>query len=432
MNILELIENCEVEWKSLGEIAEIYGGLTGKNKHDFEKGNAKYVSYKNIFDNIEVNPSILENVTVSENEKQHVVKYGDVLFTGSSETAEEAGMSSAVTTYFEENVYLNSFSFGIRFNDDIKIIPEFSKYLFRCHFIRSEIAKSASGVTRFNISKSRFRKIKIPIPPLEIQQKIVKILDKFTELEATLEATLEAELLLRVKQYNYYRDELLTFECRGELHSPDNSDDIDNGANVIRPYNVEWKSLGDLCLITDGDHQPPPKTSNGIPFITISNIDKQNNINFDNTRYVSVEYFNKLSKDRVPQKGDLLYTVVGTLGIPIRVQVDKPFVVQRHIAIIKPKKEILQEYLYYLVQTTKFFNNACVAATGAAQKTIGLKYLRNVKIPVPSLETQQKIVNILDKFDRLTNSISEGLPKEIALRQKQYEYYRERLLNFSR
>lgn len=165
-NFMEkLLDGVKVEWRILGEISEIYGGLTGKNKSDFEDGNAYYISYKNIFDNIEINLKKLESVKVSSTENQNEVRYGDVLFTGSSETANEVGMSSAVTSKIKEKIYLNSFSFGVRFNNDIKLLPEFSKYLFRSNFMRIEISKTASGVTRFNLSKARFRKILIPIPP---------------------------------------------------------------------------------------------------------------------------------------------------------------------------------------------------------------------------------------------------------------------------
>lgn len=123
----KLLQGVEVEWKTLGEVAEIFGGLKGKSKADFENGNAKYVSYKNIFYNIKVDFEKLEDVTVSSNENQYEVKYGDVLFTGSSEIAEESGMSSAVTVLTSKKVYLNSFSFGLRFNSDVEITPEFSK-----------------------------------------------------------------------------------------------------------------------------------------------------------------------------------------------------------------------------------------------------------------------------------------------------------------
>src|SRR5690554_2030591 len=168
--IEKLLEGVEVEWKTLGEVAEIYGGLTGKSKPDFENGNAKYIPYKNIFGNIEVNFNNLESVNISLGEKQNAIKYGDVLFTGSSEIAEEAGMSSSVTINLNEEIYLNSFSFGLRFNSDIEMTPEFSKYLFRSRFMRKEIARTANGVTRYNISKARFKKLQIPIPPLKIQE----------------------------------------------------------------------------------------------------------------------------------------------------------------------------------------------------------------------------------------------------------------------
>ncbi|HGB5310646.1 TPA: restriction endonuclease subunit S, partial [Salmonella enterica subsp. enterica serovar Poona] len=165
LNYLEkLLDGAGAEWLPLEDIAEIYGGLTGKSKSDFDNGNARYISYKNIFNRIDINKLPENFVTVNEKECQHKVMYGDVLFTGSSEIANEAGMSSAVTIDFNEPVYLNSFSFGVRFNNDVKVTPEFSKYLFRTSVMRHEIAKSASGVTRFNVSKSRFKKILIPIP----------------------------------------------------------------------------------------------------------------------------------------------------------------------------------------------------------------------------------------------------------------------------
>ncbi|ATW45195.1 restriction endonuclease subunit S [Glaesserella parasuis] len=206
--IEKLLNGRKVEWKSLEDIAEIYGGLSGKTKSDFENGNAKYITYKNVFDNIEINFDILETVKITQTETQHKVKYGDVLFTASSETANDVGMSSVVTKEIEYDVYLNSFSFGLRFNENIKIIPEYSKYLFRTYSIRNEISKTASGVTRFNISKARFKKIIIPIPPIDVQQEIVRILDAFTSLTAEL----TAELTSRQKQYQYFRDKLLNFD----------------------------------------------------------------------------------------------------------------------------------------------------------------------------------------------------------------------------
>lgn len=208
-----------VKWKKLEDIAEIYGGLTGKNKSDFKDGNASFIPYKNIFKNIEVDFSDLQPVNISSHENQNKVEYGDILFTSSSETVHEVGMSSSVTTPCETPIYLNSFSFGVRFKKQLHLIPEFSKFLFRTSHMRSEILKTASGVTRFNISKERFKKILVPIPypnnpdkSFNIQSDIARILDNFTKLTSELTAELTTELTTRKKQYEYYRDLLFSFQ----------------------------------------------------------------------------------------------------------------------------------------------------------------------------------------------------------------------------
>ena len=200
-----------VMWLKMGDIAEIYGGLTGKSKVDFGIGDAYFIPYKNIFNHSAVKLDKLEKVSVDTGEIQHNVKYGDVLFTGSSETPEEVGMSSSVTTEPQSNVYLNSFCFGVRFKEGIELMPEFSKFLFRSPVMRHQIYKTANGVTRFNISKERFKKILIPIPPLFEQQRIISILDKFDTLTNSISKGLPKEIELRRKQYEYYRNEILSF-----------------------------------------------------------------------------------------------------------------------------------------------------------------------------------------------------------------------------
>lgn len=212
MNRIEklIAQHCPdgVEFCELGKIGDFYGGLTGKSKNDFKDGNAKYVTYMNVFSNIAVNTNIDIYVKIGNNENQNTIEYGDVLFTGSSETPNECGMSSVLTEKITEPLYLNSFCFGFRFHNKDLFFPNFLKYLFRDDNIRKQIGKTAMGVTRFNVSKKRFAKVLIPIPPIPIQHEIANILDKFTQLEAKLEAELEA----RKKQYEYYRGKLLDFK----------------------------------------------------------------------------------------------------------------------------------------------------------------------------------------------------------------------------
>lgn len=168
---------------------------------------------------------------------------------------------------------------------------------------------------------------------------------------------------------------------------------------------MSWKrvKLKDICLsISDGDHQAPPKSKKGIPFVTISNITKTNQFDFSNTMFVPQEYYDGLDSKRKAKKGDILYSVVGSFGIPVYVQDGTPFVFQRHIAILKLDTEkIVPRFLYYTMLNRDFYMKADAAAIGAAQRTISLTALRNMEIEIPNIETQDKITKILSVYDNL-------------------------------
>ena len=197
---------------TLGELGELFGGLSGKSKADFDSGNARYVTYMNVFSNIVTDVESEDRVQINEGERQRRLHCGDILFTGSSESADECGMSSVVTKEPPEPLYLNSFCIGYRMADAELFKPEFAKHLFRSTSMRRQIVQTANGVTRFNVSKSRLAKVSIPIPPVEVQERIAGILDKFDALVNDLSIGLPAELAARRSQYEYYRDHLLTFE----------------------------------------------------------------------------------------------------------------------------------------------------------------------------------------------------------------------------
>ena len=201
-----------VEYKKLGELGVFYGGLSGKTKDDFSNGNAKFISYKNVFYNLSLNIDTDERVKIVEGEKQNTIQYGDILFTGSSETPDECGMSSVLTQKTDEKLYLNSFCFGFRLHNSELFCLDFLKHLFRSNELRTQIGKTASGTTRFNVSKKRFAEVLIPILPLEVQKQIADILDRFNTLTTDITAGLPAEIEARRKQYEYYRDQLLTFK----------------------------------------------------------------------------------------------------------------------------------------------------------------------------------------------------------------------------
>ena len=289
---------------------------------------------------------------------------------------------------------------------DVSLMTKFLYYYMSAHF-KEFILQKAVSATVTSIRKPMIEQFPVPVPPLPVQQEIVRILDHFTELTAELQRKLDEELTARKMQYEYYLERLLS------------------------DTNVEKKTLSECCeSIADGDHQPPPKSDSGIPFITISNINNDR-IDFSNTKYVPNSYFEGVHEKRKARFDDILYSVVGSFGIPVHIDFDKPFVFQRHIAILRPNQAVVKsKYLYYCMKSPSFFSQADAVATGAAQRTVGLAMLGRLTVPIVSITEQERIVSILDRFNTICNDLSSGLPAEIAARQKQYEYYRDKLLTF--
>ena len=199
----------------------------------------------------------------------------------------------------------------------------------------------------------------------------------------------------------------------------ENFADLPSGWGVVKLDKI-------VKYITDGDHQAPPKSSNGIPFITISNIDKKDfSINFFDTFFVNDDYYNQISELRKPKKGDILYTVTGSFGIPVMVNFDKKFCFQRHIGLISPLEKISnQRWLFYVLQSPDVFKQAEQLSTGTAQKTVALSSLRNFDIPYCSLAEQNQIVAILES--KLT--ACDQLAAELAKQLKQAELLKQAVL----
>lgn len=167
---------------------------------------------------------------------------------------------------------------------------------------------------------------------------------------------------------------------------------------------MSWEKvkLSECCeSITDGDHLPPPKSDSGVPFVTIANINSTNKFDFTNTMFVPQEYYDKLDSKRKAKSGDVLYSVVGSFGIPVFIKDNKQFVFQRHIAILRPNDRIVPQFLYYTMLSRSFFAKVDAAAIGAAQRTVSLTALRNIEIEIPSLQEQKRIVDTLSAYDDL-------------------------------
>lgn len=186
--------------------------------------------------------------------------------------------------------------------------------------------------------------------------------------------------------------------------------------------------LSECCLsISDGDHLPPPKVDAGIPFITISDIDSSNRLNLDVKQFVPDEYYNNLKDIRKAQRNDILYSVVGSFGIPVIIKGNDKFAFQRHIAILRPDStKVIPDYLFYIMKTYNFYMQADSVAIGAAQRTISLTALRNMTVELPSMDVQKKIATVLSHYD----SLIENYQKQIKLLEEAAQrLYKEWFVN---
>ena len=262
-----------------------------------------------------------------------------------------------------------------------------------------------------------------PLPPLRVQARIVEILDKFTQLEKELEAELEA----RKKQYAYYRDQLLNFSQYPPLN-----------------VNIEWRTLGEVMeIVTDftaagsfasnAQNVRYLQEPNYALLVRTTDI-KQGFKSTEKFIYVDQHAFEYLWRVNL-DKECIILPNVGNCG---EVYHSSPTILPYKNCVLGPNAILVRsekasnKFLYYLFQAEYFQKELAKITSNAGQGKFNKTNLKQIKLPIPPLSEQRRIVDILDRFDTLTNSISEGLPKEIALRRKQYEYYRDALLNFPR
>ncbi|MDL2300684.1 restriction endonuclease subunit S [Clostridiaceae bacterium OttesenSCG-928-D20] len=234
-----------------------------------------------------------------------------------------------------------------------------------------------------------FPQYSIPLPPLAEQRRIV------ARIESLFEKLDHARELVQTAQDSFEtrKAAILHKAFTGELTAQWRAE------HGVGMNSWEEMPFDKMCLsIYDGDHMPPPKKAEGIPFIVISNIN-QGYISLENTRFVPSDYYKSLSETRIPKRGDVLYSIVGSFGIPALVDIDEPFCFQRHIALFRPNSTVLNsKALWYILQTQEIYNLADNLATGTAQRTVPIRGLRKMLFMFPSLPEQQEIVRILDSL----------------------------------
>lgn len=407
MNYIEkmLQDYCPngVEWKELGEVCNVVTDFTAAGSFASNAKNVKYLKEPNFAQLIRTTDlkskfqgnkfiyvdehafNYLHRVNLNEDSLilPNVGNCGEIYYLQPSDLPSDNNVlgpnALLIRSNMADNRYLYHLFLDSKFQSDLEKIT------------------SKTGQTKFN--KTNLKKILIPIPPLEIQEEIVKILDKFTEYVT--------ELTDRQKQYSFYRDKLLSFE-----------DEV---------YRVEWKTLGEVCGVYDGTHQTPKYTNVGIPFVSVENIKNL----YETEKYISKEDYSKYKIK--PQKDDVFMTRIGDIGTCTVVDRDDKLAYYVSLALLRPDKAILNSvYLKFFIESThgrRELNRLILH--NATPIKINKGDIGKIKIAIPPLPIQESIVQVLDNFDAVCNDLSIGLPKEIELRQKQYEYFREKLLTFT-
>lgn len=376
MNILEEIQNCPVEWKELGEVVFTLTSPVKLAKKQYQlTGRIPIVDQGEQF---------IAGYTDNEKylEKDEYIIFGD----------------------HSEHIKFVDFAF-VQGADGLKILKPKkginAKYLYYCicNFYKKE------GNYKRHWSNAKITLI--PIPPLEIQEKIVQILDKFTDYVTEL----TSELTSRKKQYSFYRDKLLSFE-----------DEV---------YQVEWKKLGEVAECLAG---ATPRTSNSsywengtIPWMSSGEVSK--GFVYDTEKKITQEGYDSCSTKVVP-RDTVVIALAGqgkTRGTVAITKVE--LCTNQSLCSIVSNDDINSHYLYYYLKG-QYQKLRDISSGEGTRGGLNLKMIRDFRIPVPSLKIQSRIVQVLDNFDKVCNGLNIGLPKEIELRQKQYEYFREKLLTF--
>lgn len=379
----------------IGNIGETYGGLTGKNKTDFGYGE-KYVTYKQVYNNSSVNIAHCDFVCINSSEKQNLVKFGDILFTQSSETPEEVGISSVMLNETNEAIYLNSFCFGLRPFDLKKISPYFSKYLFRSQIFRDRIIPLAQGITRFNISPTKFKTIKIPIPTStyndEENTEQQKIADCLSSLDDLIEATAQ-----KVRALEKHKKGLMQrlFPTEGK-NVPDLRFPEFQGMK-----GWEKKQIKDFGEVITGNtpSKKEEKYWNG-DFVWVTAQDFKGK--YINDSILKLTKFGK-DKARVIPKDSVLVTCIASIGLNAINKVECS--TNQQINAICCNQEYNYEYVYYLV--TYNTENLKQLAGQTAVPIITKKSFEEFEVyTIENYDEQQKIADCLSSLDELIETTS--------------------------
>ena len=392
-----------VEFRTMEEVFEIRNGYTpSKNNPDFwEGGTIPWFRMEDIRQNGRILSDAIQHITPAAIKGKGLFPANSIIIATTATIGEHA---LVIADSLANQRFTN---LTVRKSLSACLLP---KFVFYYMFVIDEWCKKNVNAGNFaSVDMKRFKKLDFPLPPIEVQTEIIHILDKFTSLEAEL----EAELDCRKRQYEYYRDKLLSFENVGGQE-------------------IEWKKIGEFCDTLSGFPFDSSKfQTSGIKLMRGKNVKRGYfDFNEDDDRYW--ESPDGLEKYLLQDK-DIIISMDGSLVGKSFAMLSKkhlPLLLVQRVARVRAKG-VNQNYLFHNI-AHRFSGYVDKKKTGGAIPHVSMKDIQNFSIPVPSLSEQERIANILDRFESLTTSLQSGLPAEIAARRQQYEHYRDKLLTFKR
>lgn len=388
-----------VEFRTMEEVFEIRNGYTpSKNNPDFwEGGTIPWFRMEDIRQNGRILSDAIQHITPAAIKGKGLFPANSIIIATTATIGEHA---LVIADSLANQRFTN---LTVRKSLSACLLP---KFVFYYMFVIDEWCKKNVNAGNFaSVDMKRFKKLEFPLPPIEVQTEIIHILDKFTSLEAELEMDLEAELDCRKRQYEYYRDKLLSFDNVGG-------------------QKVEWKKMSEVSFYPKTRIDASELSDNS--YIGVENLLKDKLGRTDSTVKPEGSVIQFVEKDilignirpylRKIWKSDCKG---GTNGDVLCIRVKVP-------------SEVSADYLFHILSSEKFFLYDIKNSKGAKMPRGDKSAVMDFEIPIPSLEEQQRIVSILDRFESLTTSLQSGLPAEIAARRQQYEHYRDKLLTFKR
>ena len=384
-----------VEYVKLNSVCDIYDGT--HSTPNYTESGVKFASVENIGNLYATRKYISEK----DFEKYKIKpRIGDVMMTRIG--------SVGVCTVVDRNEALAFYvSLALLRPQLDKVQSRFLKYAIESIHGRKELRKrTLINAVPIKINKDDIGKVTIPLPPIEIQSEIVHTLDNYTENVVKLQNQLTAELTARKAQYSYYRDKLLTFESR-----------------------IQLLPLKDIAKFSYG-YTDKAQEHGDTRFLRITDIAEDGTMKPEGAKYILL---NNESKKYLVKKGDLLLARTGaTYGKTLYVPDNSPAVYASFLIKIElDNSKISNRYYWHFSKSSQYWRQAEKLVSKGGQQQFNTNAVERVVVPVPPLDVQNRIVNVLDNFERICSDLNIGLPAEIEARQKQYEYYRDKLLTFA-